>query len=276
MKFIKENIISIIGSFFMAIGTSFFLVPNKLSSGGFTGIATVIYYLFNIEMGITILILNIPLFIIAYFKIGKNFLLKSAISTIAFSIILDFLNSLNFFTKDKLLSSIYGGFFIGIGSALILKVQSSTGGTDLIVQIINEYKPHLKMGNLLVSIDIGIVLINIIFLGNLEIGLYSFIAIFIVGKMVDLIFEGINFSKMIYIISDKSNQISELINKEIGKGTTGLYGKGMFTKKDKLVIICVAKRNEIMKIKKLARQIDKNSFIIITDAREVYGLGFKE
>lgn len=94
--------------------------------------------------------------------------------------------------------------------------------------------------------------------------------------MIDIVFEGINFSKMIYIISDKSSQISDLINKEFEKGTTGLYGKGMYTKKDKLIIICVAKRNEIIRIKELAKKIDKNSFIILTDAREVYGLGFKE
>ena len=276
MKFIKENIISIIGSLFMAIGTSIFLVPNKLSSGGFAGIATIVYYLFNIEMGTTILLLNIPLFLLAYFKIGKNFLIKSGISTYVFSKLLDIFNNFNFYTEDKLLSGIYGGFCIGIGSALILKAQSSTGGTDLIVHLIKEYKPYLKMGSALAIIDIGIVLLNIIFLGNLEIGLYSFIAIFIIGKMIDLIFEGINFSKMIYIISDKSEEISNLINTEFKKGTTGLYGKGMYTKKDKLVIICVAKRNEIMRIKQLSRQIDKNSFIIINDAREVYGLGFKE
>ena len=259
----------------MALGTSIFLVSNQLSSGGFAGIATVIYYLFNINMGTTILILNIPLFILAYFKLGKAFLVKSAISTLSFSILIDLLNNINFYTEDKLLSSIYGGILIGIGSALILKAQSSTGGTDLIVQIVNEYKSNFKMGTLLVVIDIVIVFLNIVFLGDVEIGLYSFISIYIVGKMIDLVFEGINFSKVIYIISDKSNEISDLINDEFEKGTTGFYGKGMYTKKDKLVIMCVTKRNEVMKIIQLVRKIDKNSFIIISDVREVYGLGFK-
>lgn len=276
MNFIKQNFISIIGTFFMALGTSVFLVPNQLSSGGFAGIATVIYYLFNINMGSTILFLNVPLFIVAYFKLGKVFLIKSAISTLSFSLLIDLFNNINFYTEDKLLSSIYGGILIGIGSALILKAHSSTGGTDLIVQLVNEYKSSLKMGTVLVAIDIVIVFLNIIFLGEMEIGLYSFISIYIVGKMIDLFFEGINFSKVIYIISDKSNEISDLINDEFKKGTTGLYGKGMYTKKNKLIIMCVTKRNEIMKIKELAKKIDKNSFIIIMDAREVFGLGFKE
>lgn len=276
MNFIKQNFISIIGTFFMGLGTSIFLVPNQLSSGGFAGIATVIYYLFNINMGTTILILNIPLFILAYFKLGKSFLVKSGISTLSFSLLIDLFNNINFYTEDKLLSSIYGGILIGIGSALILKAQSSTGGTDLIVQLVNEYKSYLKMGTVLVVVDIAIVFLNIVFLGDMEIGLYSFVSIYIVGKMIDLIFEGINFTKVIYIISDNANEISDLINNEFKKGTTGLYGKGMYTKKDKLIIMCVAKRNEIMKIKELAKKTDKKSFIIITDAREVYGLGFKE
>lgn len=154
MKFIKENVISIIGSLFIALGTSLFLVPTKLSSGGFAGIATVLYYLFNIKMGTTILLLNIPLFILSYFKLGKSFIVKSAISTIIFSKLLDLFNNINSFTTDKLLSSIYGGVLIGIGSALILKAHSSTGGTDLIVQLIKGYKSHLKMGTILVVIDV--------------------------------------------------------------------------------------------------------------------------
>ena len=275
MKFIKQNLISIIGTLFMALGTSVFLVPNKLSSGGFAGIATIIYYLFDINMGSSILFFNIPLFIFAYFKLGKSFFIKSAISTIVFSIFLDLFNNINFYIGDKLLGSIYGGILVGIGSALILKAQSSTGGTDLIVQLVNEYNSYFKMGIMLVIIDIVIVLLNIIFLGEIEIGLYSFISIYIVGKMIDLFFEGINFSKVIYIITDKSYEISDLINNEFKKGTTGLYGKGMYTKKDKLVIMCVTKRNEVMKIIQLVRKIDKNSFIIISDVREVYGLGFK-
>ena len=275
MNFIKQNFISIIGTLFMALGTSVFLVPNKLSSGGFAGIATIIYYLFDINMGSSILFFNIPLFIFAYFKLGKSFFIKSAISTIVFSIFLDLFNNINFYIGDKLLGSIYGGILVGIGSALILKAQSSTGGTDLIVQLVNEYNSYFKMGIMLVIIDIVIVLLNIIFLGEIEIGLYSFISIYIVGKMIDLFFEGINFSKVIYIITDKSYEISDLINNEFKKGTTGLYGKGMYTKKDKLVIMCVTKRNEVMKIIQLVRKIDKNSFIIISDVREVYGLGFK-
>ena len=276
MKLFKEILLSIIGCLLLAIGTCVFLLPNKLSSGGFSGIATVIYYLFDVKMGTTIIILNIPLFVITYFKLGKPFLLKTTISTIIFSQFLNIFDNLYIFTYDKLLASIYGGILVGIGSALILKAESSTGGTDLIVQVIRYFKPYVKMGNILVLIDIGIVFLNLVFLETLEIGLYSFIAIYIVGKMIDIVFEGINFSKMIYIISDKNEEISDRINTEFQRGVTGFYSKGMYTKKDKLLIMCVTKRNDIMKIKQLALEIDNQAFIIIIDAREVYGLGFKK
>ena len=231
MKLFKEIFLAIVGCLFMAVGTCVFLLPNKLSSGGFSGIATIFYYLFDIKMGTTILVLNIPLFIIAFFKLGKLFLLKTTVSTIIFSCFLDIFDNLYIFTEDKLLASIYGGILIGVGSACILESDSSTGGTDLIVQIVRYFKPYIKMGNILVLIDLGIVFLNLVFLQNIEIGLYSFIAIYIVGKMIDILFEGINFSKMIYIISDKFEEISKIINTEFKRGVTGFYSKGMYTRK---------------------------------------------
>ena len=231
MKLFKEILLSIIGCLLMAIGTCVFLLPNKLSSGGFSGIATIFYYLFNIKMGTTIIILNIPLFIIAFLKLGKRFFFKTIISTIIFSYFLDIFDSVYVFLQDKLLASIYGGILIGIGSACILKSESSTGGTDLTVHLIRYFKPYIKMGNILVFIDLGIVFLNLFFLRNIEIGLYSFIAIYIVGKMIDILFEGVNFSKMIYIISDEYEKISKVINIEFERGVTGFYSKGMYTRK---------------------------------------------
>ena len=231
MKLFKEILLSIIGCLLMAIGTCAFLLPNKLSSGGFSGIATIFYYLFDIKMGITVIVLNIPLFIISFFKLGKKFLFKTIITTILFSVLLDIFDNVYVFTQDKLLACIYGGFFIGIGSACILKANTSTGGTDLTAYVIRYFKPYIKLGNILVIIDIVIVLLNLLFLGNIEIGLYSFIAIYIVGKMIDILFEGINFSKMIYIISEKYQEISKSINIEFERGVTGFYSKGMYTRK---------------------------------------------
>ncbi len=274
-KIMKEYSLFILGSIIAAMGTSLFLLPNQLSSGGFSGIATILYYLFNIQMGTTIIILNIPVFILAFIREGKQFVAKTIVATFVFSEAINFFEKFEPVTNDKILASVYGGIIIGIGLALVFKGRSSTGGTDLIANIIVTYNNEVSIGNVLQILDIFVVVLNIIFLGEIEIGLYSAIAIFLINKMLDLIFEGINFSKMIYIISNEYEAISEVINQEIKRGATGLYGKGMYTNEEKMIVMCVAKRKHIIKIKEISKQIDPNAFVIITDAREVYGLGFK-
>lgn len=274
-KFFFEFILITIGCLLAAFGTSEFLLPNQLSSGGFAGIATIIYYLFHIQMGTTILMLNIPLFIIGYFKLGKSFIIKTIIATFLYSKFIDIFENLGVFTTDRFLSCLYGGILIGIGLALVLKVNSSTGGTDLIAYIIQDFNSNIKISNIIMIVDILVVLANIITFREIEIGLYSAIAIFIVGKMLDIVFEGINFCKLIYIISDKSEEILEAINLDANKGATALYGRGSFSKKNKMIIMCVTKRRGVDKIKVVSKKVDPSSFIIITDAREVYGLGFK-
>lgn len=265
----------IIGCALAGFGTANFLLPNQISSGGFAGIATIIYYFFNIKMGTTIIILNLPIFIIGYIKFGKTFILKTIFATFLYSKFIDLFSMLDFGTEDRFLGSIYGGILIGIGLALVFKADSSTGGTDLIAYIAQDYNINVKMSKIIVFIDIFVVIANLIAFKEIEIGLYSAITIYISGKMIDVVFEGINFSKIIYIISDHHEEIMEIINKEIKKGATALYGRGSFTGKNRMVIMCVSKRRDIDKIKNISRKIDKNSFIIIADAREVYGLGFK-
>lgn len=275
-KFAKDISISILGCIIAAFGTSSFLLPNKLSTGGFSGIATILYYFFELNMGITIIILNIPLFIFAYFRLGKYFVTKTIISTVMFSYFIDFFEKMDPLVHDRFLASIYGGILMGIGLAFIFKVECSTGGTDLIANLVQSFNSNIKVGKVLEIIDLSVVLLNLVFFKDLEIGLYSFIAIYLYGRMLDLFFEGINFSKMMYIISDKYEEISKAVNLDLKSGATGFYGKGLYSGTDRIIIMCVTKRKNIIKIKEIAQKIDKNVFIIITDAREVYGLGFKE
>lgn len=270
-----ECIETIIGTAIMAIGISLFLLPNQLSSGGFSGIATITYYLLNISVGTMVLVLNIPLFIIAFFKIGKSFFFKSLLGTISLSVFIDFFEKFTPLTQDRFLACIYGGIIIGLGTAIVLRSRSSSGGTDLISNIIREYNHKIRMGTVIVIIDTIIIALNIIFFKELEIGLYSAIAIYLDGKMIDIIFEGIYFTKLLFIISDKNEQIAKTIGKEIKKGSTGLYGKGMYSNEDKLILVCAAPRSDISKIKELARNIDPHCFIILSNAREVFGEGFK-
>ena len=277
---IKKSIIdvigTIVGSAIMAVGVSSFLLPNQLSSGGFSGVATITYYLLKIPMGAMIMALNIPLFLFAGYRLGKEFFIKSLIGTFCLSIFIDILDRYPPITTDRFLACIYGGVIIGIGTAIILKVDSSTGGTELIANIIKTYNPYISMSKYLTIIDVIIIALNVIFFKHIEIGLYSAIAIYLYGQMIDIIFEGVHYTKLLFIISDKNDQISKVISDKVKRGVTGLYGKGMYRDKDKLVLICAASRGDVSKIKDIANGIDKNCFIVIANAREVLGKGFKE
>ena len=267
---------TVIGSAIIAIGVSSFLLPNQLSSGGFSGVATITYYLLKIPMGAMIMALNIPLFLFAGYRLGKEFFIKSLIGTFSLSLFIDILDRYPPITTDRFLACIYGGIIIGIGTAIILKVDSSTGGTELIANIIKTYNPYISMSRYLTIIDIIIIALNVIFFKHIEIGLYSAIAIYLYGQMIDIIFDGVNYTKLLFVISDKNDQISKVISDKVKRGVTGLYGKGMYSDKDKLVLICAASRGDVSKIKDIANGIDKNCFIVIANAREVLGKGFKE
>lgn len=275
-KLIIELIGTVIGAFIMAIAVSLFLLPNQLSSGGIAGIATITYYLLDLPMGIVIIAINVPLFILAIFKIGKSFFFKSMIGTITLSVFIDFLDKLEPLTNDRFLACIYGGIIMGLGTALLLKVNSSTGGTDLASYIVKEYKPTISLSRAIIIIDTIIITLNVIFLREIEIGLYSAIAIYLMGKIIDILFEGIYFTKLLLIVSDKNEEIAKEIGNKIKRGTTGLFGKGMYTEEEKIVLMCAASRGDIAKIKMIARKIDPDSFIVITNSREVVGLGFKK
>ncbi len=142
--------------------------------------------------------------------------------------------------------------------------------------LVKEYKPTFRTGNLITIIDFGIVVLNVIFLGKIEIGLYSAIAIYLMGKVIDILFEGIYFTKLLFIISDKSQEISDFIENNVRRGVTGIYGKGMYTNQEKLILMCAIGRNDLAEIKKQIKKIDQNAFLIITNSREVLGMGFKE
>ena len=274
-KTLKESIFIIVGCFLMAAGTSLLLLPNQLSSGGFTGIATITYYLFNIPVGTFTLLLNIPLFILTFIKVGKDVAIKGIAGTIILSIFIDLLDRVTPLTDDRFLACIYGGILSGIGTALVLKASASTGGSDLLSYIIKAYKPHYRTSNLIVIIDIVIIVMNVIFFKEIEVGLYSAIAIYLMGKMIDIVFEGIYFTKTLFIVSDKYEEIAEEIGKNLERGSTGLYAKGMYTNEDKMMLWCVASRGEVVKIQQIVQNIDKKAFIVISNAREAWGKGFK-
>ena len=274
-KYIIDVFGLVVGTFLMACSTAFFLLPNKLSTGGFSGIATIAYYFYNISVGTATIILNMPLFILSYFILGKKFILKTIMGTFLLSFFINILEQCNPLTNDIFLACIYGGILMGIGTSIVLKVNGSTGGSDLVSYIYRYYSDKIKSSDLIIIIDTIIIIINILFFKNIEIGLYSSIAIYLMGKMIDIIFEGINFIKVLFIISDKYEEIAKCIGDNVQRGSTAIYARGMHTNSEKMMLFCVGSRNEIIQIKKIATSVDSKSFIVIANAREVFGKGFE-
>ncbi len=275
-KFLKNTFSIIFGCILMAGGTSFFLLPNKLSAGGFAGISTIVYYLFKIPLGTFMLAINVPVFILTYYKLGKRFAINSIIGATLYSVFVDIFDKLPAVTDDRLLACIYGGILTGVGTGILLNVKSSTGGTELVTNIIRSYNAKYTTSKLIIIIDTVIVILNVIFFGEIEIGLYSAIAIIIMGKVIDILVEGTNFSKLLFIISEKNDKIAKEIGTNVKRGSTGIYGKGMFKDNSKIVLMCAIGRGDLPKVKQIVKEIDKDAFIIISNAREVLGMGFRK
>ena len=275
-KYALEYIFIIIGAFLMAVSTALFLLPNQLSTGGISGISTILYYSCNYPVGLTMLLINVPLFVIAMVKVNKRLFFKSILGTVLLSVFIDLLENLSPITNDRFLACIYGGIIMGIGTAIILKAGASTGGTDLLSYVIRAYNNKFKSSRVIIIADTIIISFNIIFFREIEIGLYSVIAIYLMGKMIDIIFEGIYFTKIMFIISEKYEEISKEIGILVKRGSTGIYSKGMYSGKQNVMLFYVASRKEVAEIKQIIKQIDKNAFIVTTDAIETLGKGFSE
>lgn len=264
-----------VGTFLMACSTAFFLLPNKLSTGGFSGLSTIAYYLLHVPVGTAMIILNVPLFILAFFRVGKKFIIKSILGTILLSTFIDILERFPAITQDRFLACIYGGILMGIGTSIVLKMNSSTGGSDLLSYIVRSFNDKFRSGDLIIGIDTVIIILNILVFKEIEIGLYSAIAIYLMGKMIDIVFEGVNFTKVLFIISNKYEEIANAVGNDVQRGSTAIYAKGMHSNENKMMLFCVGSRNEVIKIKKIANNIDDRAFMVIFNAREVWGKGFK-
>lgn len=282
----------IAGSVITAAAINVFMVPYKIAPGGVSGIATVLYYLSRerFPVGITMLVMNIPLFIAGLGFIGHKFALKTFISTVLMSLIIDFsapytnlfvdtylvrLESLSN-TPDLLLYSIYGGFLMGVGLAMVFKAGATTGGTDLAARIVRHFLPHFTMGQILLFIDTSVIILAAISFGSILLGLYALVTLYVSSKVIDAVLEGVNFAKSVMIISDRSEEIAKKIMEELERGVTGLHGNGMYTGSSKQVLLCILQRSQIPLLKVLVRSVDEKAFIVMYDVREVLGEGFKD
>ena len=279
MKKIDELVkcfLAIIGGALVGIGEAWVLIPLKLTTGGFNGIGMLIYYIFGVPVFVVSLLLNIPLFLISIKMLGARYSFRTLLSMLTLSLMLNVGANWVPLTSDLLLASVFGSTIIGIGIATAIKGESTTGGTDLIAKIIQSKFKHLNLGEVIFAIDGLIIAIAAFTFESIEIALYSSIAVFVMTKIIDFVLVGGKYSKAIFIISDKYEEIADYIMSDIKRGVTILEGKGAYSGNERKVIFCIANKREIPMIKEKINIVDKNAFVIITTVTEAIGSGFQK
>lgn len=273
---IKDYSTIILGTACYALGIHMFTSPNNIAPGGVTGISTLIHYLFNFPIGLTVNLINIPLLILAYKFLGKNFVIKTLVSTVLFSIFVDFLYArIPVYSGDVLLAAIFGGLLLGTGLAIVFMRDGSTGGTDITNRILQKKKPHLKLARLVLISDAIVIILAGFVYKNIENVLYALILISVSTKVLDMVLYGLDSGKMVMIISDKTLDIAKKISETLNRGGTIIHGRGVYTNENKDILMCAVRKNQFYKMKKTVYTIDPSAFVIVTDAGEVLGQGFK-
>ena len=265
-----------LGSIIYAAGFDAFIKPNHIAPGGFIGIAVVLNHYFSmIHIGALVIIMNIPFLIVAVKRIGWHFLFGTILGTFLSSIFVDsFVPYLPPLSKDPFLATIYGGFLMGAGIGIIFRFYGSTGGSDLLGQIIYDYT-GLPFGQAMMIFDVIVIITAGVVFKNINISLYSIIAELVSNKTIDIVQSGLTFSKAVYIITQKPILVKTVILNEIKRGVTEITAMGGYTGEIKKVLLVVVPHAEVSKIKKVVKDTDPESFVIISELSEVIGRGFK-
>ena len=266
----------LLGAAIYAFGLTYFVVPHHLFEGGATGITLITFYLFKIPVSLMNLLINVPLFILAWKIFGAKSLYSSLLGTLALSAWLAFFERIPLHIDlqgDLLITALIAGILLGIGLGIIFNAGGTTGGTDILARILNKYT-HISMGKLLFILDFCILMLILLIFKDLRLVSYTLLFDFIVSRVIDLIGEGGYAGKGFMIITKRPDHLAKAINDDLGRGVTFISGQGYYSQKDLKIIYCIVGRNEIVKMKEMIHRIDPQAFITITEAHEILGEGF--
>ena len=274
---IVKYLLIVLGSVIYAIGFQYFMFPNNIVSGGVTGIAMILNHFTRWPVGMTVLVMNVPLFLIAWRHFGADYLIGSLVGTAISSICVDLFASTGIVaTTDPMLGSIIGGVIKGAGLGMIYYVGASTGGIDIVAKMLRQKYQQINFGTIVLILDVVIVVAYALVLDKFQSAMYSLIGMYVVSKVVDLALYGIDNSSLCYIVSEKSEELArEIISGHVHRGVTILEGEGAYSHQTKHVIMCVIKRTQIGEMRRLVKQVDERAFFIVTDAKNVFGNGFE-
>lgn len=270
-----DLIFIITGTFLIALGINAFLLPSQLSAGGVGTIGTILFYFFKIPLSVTNLAFNVFLFALAFKFIGKHAVIKTILGVVFLSLFLELTKNIFIAGGDIIISTVLGGAVVGLGLGLVIHREASTGGSDLAGLVIKRFVPHISVATIILVIDCAIIIIAGVVFKSLMITFYSTVSMLVASKIADMVMTFGNASKCIYIISEKSQEISHKIINRFERGVTGIKSVGMYSGNSALLLMCVVSPKQAPYVVNMVRDIDKKSFVIVTDAREVLGEGFK-
>ena len=273
---IKNLLMIAAAALIYAVGISLFLDPNQLAPGGVTGIAVILNRLVNVETGSLYFLLNIPIVLLGIWKFGVRFITKTAYAIVMVSALTNLLSPLGALTNDLLIAGVAGGILTAVGIGLIFKAGATTGGTDIIIKILRLKYRHLKTGFLFLCTDIMIVGLSALVFKNIEVAFYALLTVVISGKAVDYVLYGGDVAKMMFIITEKPEQIGKRLMKELEVGVTYLHGQGGWTGKEKRVVFSMVPNRLGAEVQDIVKHEDPAAFLVVTSANEIFGEGYKD
>ena len=271
-----DIVVDIVGNMLIAIGVYNFAANSGFPVAGISGIALIFYHLFGLPIGVMTVVLNIPIILLCYKLLGKEFLLRSLKTMIIASPLMDIVAPmLPVYSGDRMLSAICVGVFSGLGYALIYLRNSSTGGADFIIMSIRALKPHLSIGKIAFITDVVIVGLGGVLFGDTDSIIYGLILTYILSTVVDKVMYGIDAGKMTLVVTDHSKEVAEKIDELTARGCTFLRGVGSYSGEEKMVVMCACSNKEMHKVQKAVKEVDNRAFLIMMESNEVRGEGFK-
>ena len=271
-----DQVYFFLGNVCWAAAIQVFVVPNKIAQGGISGLALIANHFFNTPIGVNNLALNIPLVVLALIFLGWKFVAKTLFLIVQVSVVLDLLPLVLKYTyaEDPLLAALFGGVLSGFGQALVLTRGASAGGMEIVGALVSKRWPQIPFGRALMAASVSVVLLGALAFGQINSALYAAVMIFINARIIDGMLYGMNNGKMFYIFTGKAEEIAQAIIAQISRGASIIPAKGAFTGEQQNMLMCVIRRNEVSRLRRLVKEHDPNSFMVIAEAQEIFGQGF--
>ena len=268
-------VLTMVGSAIFGAGYAIFLGPNGLNAGGISGLAQIIVHVVGFgSVGTATMLMNLPLFAVGGMRIGRKFFVGSLVGMLASSLALDLLTRIPVPQTEPLLAALYGGVICGLGLGVVFSTGASTGGSDIIVRLLKLKYQHVPIGTINIIFDLSVATLTGIAFWDIGSALYSGVAIFVTGQVIDAVVYRFDYSKVVLIITDQHEAITDAISRELDRGATYLHGEGSYSHKEKKVILSVVKKQQIADLKRLVVAVDPDAFIVVQEAHQVLGEGF--